>query len=124
MGTACAAAFALAVTDKGCSCVLRNLIMIRFRVRSISPVCCLLAWCTTRTRSSCGLGVPRPELRLPRFRLSTAVHYGLTDNRILKNLQSTNRQMENQQLKIVNLKSIDYLMLHSQIESSLRHALY
>lgn len=32
--------------------------------------------------------------------------------------------MENQQLKIVNLKSIDYLMLHSQIESSLRHALY
>lgn len=65
MGTACAAAFALAVTDKGYSCVLRNLIMIRFRVRSISPVCCLLAWCTTRTRSSCGLGVPRSELRLP-----------------------------------------------------------
>lgn len=68
---------------------------------------------------SCGSRAPQISLIL-----STTVHYELTDNMILKNLQSTNRQMENQQLKIVNLKFIDYLMLHSQIEISLRHALY
>jgi len=123
MGTACAAAFALAVTDKGYSCVLRNLIMISFRVRSISPVCCLLAWCT---RSSCGLEFPRSELRLPRFRLSTAVHYGLTDN--TQKLTIANGQMDkwtngkstNENRKFKNPST----MLHSQIESSLKHAVY